>query len=110
MVPSVQLLCCNSMTPEQNAGTLREDNILPARAQVAELSRGKICRMDGLSRFLRSVGAYIRELQNTPSLFRRRVFLTKTFDQMVQSAQISSHNPMKRVLPPLNFLKPLLCA
>ena len=48
---------------------------------------------------MKEVQDYVSSLQHTPSLFWRRVFLTKTFDQMVQSAQLSSKNPMKRVRP-----------
>lgn len=43
------------------------------------------------------VGKYCKNLGQTPQLVVQRVFLTKTFDQMVHSAQLSSKNPMKRV-------------
>ena len=50
---------------------------------------------------------YASSLKKTPQLLHQRVFLTKTFDQMVQSAQFTSKNPMKRTLGPMTLT--LLC-
>lgn len=48
-------------------------------------------------RFSRGLRDYGTSLKYTPQLLSQRVFLTKTFEQMVKSAQVASKNPMKRV-------------
>ena len=84
--------------PAWKGGVIRESVSLEhTKIRSLHMSTLVVCRMARLNSFQGAIKGYLYGLSDTPSLFWRRVFLTKTFDQMVQSAQLTSHNPMKRV-------------